>query len=329
MRKILLCLFSFLSFIPSITFASANDPLKIAMLIPGNIDDGGFMEAGYNGLLKIKKELELETSYIDKIQPKKELLINALRELAKKNPDMIIAHGGQNSQAVQAISNDYPDIKFVVVQGHVTGKNISSYEVLQEESAWLAGAAAGMLTETNIVGHISGIRVTPGLKGRAAFADGLKYTNPNATFLTNFCGYQDDSDIAYKVATSQIKAGADIIFTMLNSGRTGATKAMEENKVKQFGNVVDWYPTNPKVFAGSAIANVSMGSFQAAKDLKTGKWEANTINQIGLEDNNSVSLALAPYVSDEIKEKINTLRKEIVDGKIVVSIEYTGPEFQF
>jgi len=38
----------------TISFSAAEKPLKFAMLIPGKIDDGGFMEAGDNGLIAIQ-----------------------------------------------------------------------------------------------------------------------------------------------------------------------------------------------------------------------------------------------------------------------------------
>ena len=252
------------------------------MLIPGNIADGGFMQAGYEGLLAIHDELGAETSYIDAVKPEQPLLAAALRELAEGKPDLIIAHGGQNSPAIEEVAPEFPDIRFVVVQGGVTGPNVSSYEVLQEELAWLAGAAAGLMTETDVVGHISGIRVPPGLKGRGGFYNGLMHTNPDAKFLTTFAGNQDDNALSYKVAKAEIDAGADIIFTMLNAGRTGAIDAMREAGVKQIGNVRDWYPDAPDVFVASAVANVSMPSLVAARDLANGTWEPGKVVQIGL-----------------------------------------------
>jgi basic membrane protein A len=42
--------------------AAQSSPLRISMLIPGQIDDGGFMEAGYNGLVAIRDQLGAETS---------------------------------------------------------------------------------------------------------------------------------------------------------------------------------------------------------------------------------------------------------------------------
>ncbi len=303
--------------------------LKVAMLIPGYIDDGGFMQAGYNGLLMIRNKLGAKINYIDKIKPKKDLLSAALRKLAAAGPDLVIAHGGQNAEAMVIVAPEFPKVKFVVVQGNVTGTNLSSYEVLQEQSAWLAGAAAGLLTKTNVVGHISGIRVRPGLKGRGAFYNGLKHTNPGAKYLTTFAGDQDDNELSYRVASAEIRAGADIIFTMLNAGRQGAIKAMRENKVYQIGNVRDWYPVAPDVFIASAIANVSIAGYRAAKDLSDGKWKPGVIRKIGIENPDAVSVPLAPHVSKAVRNKLKKLRQELADCKIEVSTKYDGPEFKF
>jgi basic membrane protein A len=180
--------------IPKLAFA--DPPLRVSMFLPGKIDDGGFMEAGYRGLLMARDQLDAEISYIDQTKPEFELQVAALRRLAAAKPDLVIAHGGQNSQSTAQVAAEFPELRFVVVQGNVTGDNLASYEVLQEQSAWLAGAASGLLTETNVVGHISGIRVTPGLRGRAGFADGLWHTNPEAQFLTIFNGSQDDVTLA-------------------------------------------------------------------------------------------------------------------------------------
>ena len=301
---------------------------EVGGLFSGRVDDGGFMQAGYNGLLAIRDELGAETRYLDGIPPEPEAMAAALRELAAAGPDMLIAHGGQTAPAVEAVAAEFPDVRFTVVQGALTGPNIASYEVLQEESAWLAGAAAGLLTKTGVVGHISGIRVPPGLKGRGAFYHGLVHTNPNAKFLTIFAGNQDDNDLSRRVASAEIDAGADIIFTMLNAGRTGAIEAMREKGVKQIGNVRDWYPDYPDVFIASAIADVSIPSLAAARDLAAGTWEPGVVRQIGLEDPEAVSLALAPDVPEDVRASVGDLAAEIVAGKIEVSVDYDGPEFQ-
>lgn len=170
--------------------AIAADRPSISVLIPGKHNDNGFMEAAYRGYEKIKTELDVDADYISDISATSDqkLLTDAMRKLAQKNPDMIIAHGGQCNAPAETVSKEFPNIKFVVIQGQVKGANLSSYVVRQEDSAWLAGALAGLTTKSNVVGHISGAWPKPGLMGRAAFYDGLKYVNPKATYLTWFTG---------------------------------------------------------------------------------------------------------------------------------------------
>jgi hypothetical protein len=55
-----------------------------------------------------------------------------------------------------------------------------------------------------------------------------------------------------------IGAKADIIFTMLNAGRYGATEACREGGARQIGNVRDWIALVPDVFIASAIAELGL-----------------------------------------------------------------------
>jgi basic membrane protein A len=326
-KKVSYVLFAIAFCMSAPSWAKDNSRIKVSMVIPGPIDDGGFMAAGYAGLLSVESQLGAEIKYIDKIKPEMDLLTEAIRSLAKENPDLIISHGGQTAKAMQAVAPEFPNIKFSVTQGDVSGENLSSYEVAQEQSAWLAGAAAGLLTKTGVVGHISAHRVKPGLKGRAAFADGLRATNPRAKFLTTFIGKQDDAALAKSTAEAQIKQGADIIFTMLSAERSGVIEACQEAGVHQIGNVRDWHKDYPDVFIASAMADVSVAPLRAAKDLADGNWQSGKVVKIGLGDTGAAKLALAPSVPDDVVKKIDKLTSEIESGKIEVSTEYTGEEF--
>lgn len=309
-------------------FEPVLQPLKVAMVIPGKIDDGGFMQGGYEGLMKIQKELGAEVRYLDDVAATDEALTAAIEELAAGKPDMLMAHGGQCAQAMQAASEKYPDIQFVVLHGDVSGKNLSSYGVVQEQAAYLAGAAAGLLTETGVVGHMSGLRVPAGVKARGAFADGLKRTNPEAVYLTNFSGDLNDQALAYQIANAEIDAGADIIFAMLNDGMPGVTKAVEERGIHQVADSKDRTATEPDVFMISAVSNVSMSAFTAASDYVEGRYQPGVIRAIGIETPGAIDVALAPYVPDAVKQEMEKLKEALKDGTITVDVVYTGVEFE-
>jgi basic membrane protein A len=296
-------------------------------MFPGRIDDGGFIEAGYRGLLRIRDELRIPVRYVDGIAPDEEAMKTALRELADSDAKLVIAHGGQAAEAVQRVAWEFPQQRFVSIQGHLTRPNLAIYEVLQEQSAWLAGAAAGQLTKSNVVGHLSGLRVRPGLNARAAFAAGLAHTNPRARLLTSFSGTQDDPAVARRVALAQIAAGADILFTMLNAGRTGAIEACRERGVKQIGNVRDWVAAMPEVFVASAVADAGIAVFHAGRDLSDNLFKGEVVKRFGVRFPDAVRLALAPTVSEAVRARIESLTKEMAAGAIAIPETYSGPEF--
>lgn len=299
----------------------------VAALFAGLIDDRGFMEAGYRGLTAARDATGVEISWIDKVQPQRDQLAAALRELAGRKPALVIAHGGQNNEAARIVAAEFPQIKFVVTQGNVTGPNLGSYEVLQEESAFLAGALAGWSTRTGTVGHMSGIRVTPGLKGRAAFANGVAYANPGVKFLTNFSGNQDDNALSKRVAAAMIAAKADIIFTMLNAGRAGAIEACREGGAKQIGNVRDWVDAMPDVFLASAVADSGFALRKAVEDLVAGALKVGGIERIGLNRPDAVRLTMSRSVREDMVSRILALATQIKGGAVHVSTEWSGPEF--
>nr|WP_067295110.1 BMP family protein [Marinobacterium profundum] len=313
-----------------ISASHAAEQLKISVLIPGKHNDNGFMEAAYRGYEKIKNELPIEASYVSDISATSDpvLLTEAMRKLAAEGPDMIIAHGGQCNGPAETVSKEFPNIKFVVIQGHVQGPNLSSYVVKQEESAWLAGALAGLSTKSNVVGHISGAWPKPGLMGRAAFYDGLMYVNPEAKFVSWFTGDLDNTAINGDAAKGEINYGADVIYTMLNAGRQGVIDEIKSHKgkVRHIGNVSDW-TTVDDTFIGSAVADASVAILNAARDLSDGSWKPNRVEEIGLSQSDVVTLAYSKDVSPDVQEKITTLKDKILSGDIKIKTQYDGQEF--
>lgn len=302
-------------------------PLSVGALFAGQVNDRGFMEAGWRGLERARTELGVQTRYLDGVQPRKDLLVAALTQLAGSGVDLVLAHGGQNNEACAEVAARFPQVKFAVTQGGVTAANLASYEILQEESAYLGGVLAALTTRSGVVGHMSGIRVRPGLKGRAGFAAGVRDTDPRVKLLTNFSGNQDDNALSKRVALAEIAGGADVIFTMLNAGRTGVTEACRERGARQIGNVIDWVAADPKVFVASAIADVSMAAFEAIQDAQRGALGVGAVRKLGLANEKAVRLTMAADVPPAVRERVARAAADIRAGRVKVPEEYTGPEF--
>ncbi|WP_171060779.1 BMP family ABC transporter substrate-binding protein [Poseidonocella sp. HB161398] len=297
--------------------------MKIAVFFIGALQDRGFNASALEGAEAASRLPGAEIEIVSGTPFEPSAMMRGL-EAAAGRSDGVIVIGGQGNGVAPQIAAAHPGRAFAVVQGAVTGPNLASYEVLQEQSAFLAGCLAARLTQSGTVGHLSGHRVAPGLKGRAAFAAGVAHADPSVRLLTGFCGTQDDSAVTEAWAARIASEGADILFTMLNAAREGASRACRAAGIRQIGNVSDWYAADPALYLGSAVARIDLGVLQAAEDMLAGV-SPEAVRHMGLAEG-AVRLALAPDAGAAVAEELAALARQIAAGQLAVPGGYDGPE---
>lgn len=300
---------------------------QLVALFAGPARDNGFYESGLRGALAACDELGLDFRFEEGFGPKAEALIEAARTAARAQPEYLLVHGGSSDVAVETVAPEFPATRFLSTHGTRAGSNFSAFNIRQPQSAFLAGALAALLTRTGVVGHLSGIRIAPGLHARAAWAQGVHHVNPDVRIVTCFCGTQDDNAVSHRHARAVLGEGADVLYTMLNSGRTGAIDACRETGARQIGNVIDWCALHPDVFIASAIADNGRGVLQWLRDAHSGRLSTGEVRSLGMEEPEAVRLAMAPGVPQAARERIESLAQAVVQGHIVLRTEYAGPEF--
>lgn len=188
---------------------------RIAVVLFGPEGRGSFNESGWEGAQRARAAGHtLDVHWIAPLDGAQRA--EALRALCAQGLDLLVAHGGQGDVPVGVVAPEFPGTRFAITQGHFLSPNTACYEVLQEHSAFLAGVLAGLVSQTRVVGHMSGEKVRPGLKGRAAFAHGLRSAAPDCRFVTHFCGQQHNPELAYEVTRALQREGADLVFAMID-----------------------------------------------------------------------------------------------------------------
>jgi len=296
-------------------------------MFPGRVDDGGFVEAGYRGLLRAGAELGIPVQHVAGVPADGERMLAELRRLAASDATLVIGFGAVASEPTQRVAWEYPAQRFVSVQGTLTRPNLAVYAVLPEQSAWLAGALAGLVTQTNVVGHLAGERSTLSLHMRAGYAAGLKTARPQARLLSTFIGDGDDAPRAQAVALAQIRAGADVLFTMLGAGESGATAACRDRDVRQIGGVRDWVATDPGAYLASAVADPGFAIYMAVRDLRDNLVKGEVVKRYGVHYPEAVRLALGRDVPADTTARIERYRERIAAGGIVIPTTYAAPDF--
>lgn len=298
---------------------------RVAVVLFGPREEGGFNECGAAGAERARAFAPgLEVVWCEPPADR----AACVRDLARQGYTLIVAHGGQGDAPVAAVAPDFPATAFAVTQGSQPAANVACYDALQEHSAYLAGVLAALQTRSGVVAHMSGERVRPGLKGRAAFADGVARTRPEVRLLTTFCGNQHDADLAYRVVAAQARAGADILFAMIDGGRAGALRAGREFGVRHIGNVFDWTAREPESCIASAVADSGECIVRAVRDHAAGALRTGEVVHVGSESPEVVRLAMGDAVDASTRAAVAAVARQLADGRIQPAIEYTGREFE-
>jgi basic membrane protein A and related proteins len=298
----------------------------IALALFGPQGKGSFNESGHQGAIAARAAGHaVDVHWISAQDPQERA--QALHQICTDGCDLLIAHGGQGDIPVATVSPAFTDTRFAITQGHFVSPNTACYEVLQEHSAFLAGILAGLASRTGTVAHLSGERVRPGLKGRAAFADGVVAAGTGCRLLTTFIGHQHDPQLAYSSSLALHHAGADIIFAMIDGGRDGVSQACREWPMHQIGNVLDWVARDPDVFLASAVADSGQCVREAIEDHVHQRLRTGTIRTFGLERSDYVRLVCGADVSQEHRLELTRWQQRLIEGSYQPATDYNGPEF--
>lgn len=155
--------------------ASASDgksKLKVAMCLSGDINDAGWNQSAYEGLLEAADKYGIETAYTESIDQVN--YESSLREYASAGYDLILAVGAEFSDACLAVGTDFPDVKFADFNGACEQEpNVASYRYTTTETGFLAGVISALLSDSGKVGYIAGSSAAHIQDAINAFKDGV------------------------------------------------------------------------------------------------------------------------------------------------------------
>lgn len=297
--------------------AFAADPIKVGILIPGSKSDKGWMESGYDGLVasekkygdKIKVQMIENINYADMEQ--------ALTNLASGN-ELVIGVGGQTQAAVYKIAKRFPRTKFSIVGGNEAEAlaNVAGYDVKQAEIAFVAGAAAAMLSKTGAVSYVGGLEIPSIVNAGKEFGEGAKYINANIKYFENYTGDFDDVAKSKEATLAAIAQGADIHYHILNLGLRGMEQAAKEKNTHIIGSYTDRCGSDP-LYVAYSITGVGYQVQYAIAEMVKGTWKPG-YKEFGLKMGPEASNMVLCGGTPAQKAKLEEIMKDILAGKITV-----------
>jgi basic membrane protein A and related proteins len=322
---------------PAAPAANTAKKIKVGLVTDvGSLDDKSFNASAWAGVQRAVKELGVEAKAIESKQPTD--YQKNIDQFVSEGYDLVITVGFLMGDDTAKAAAANPNAKIAIVDvGYFDDKapkNVMGLLFAEDESGFLAGATAGWMTKSNVVGGVYGINIPPVCKFRVGYENGAKYANPNVKTLGV---YQEPGPKAFndpewggKTAKSQIDENADVIFSAGGqTGNGGLLKIAEEAKagksVLGIGVDQDQYNTLEgarPILLTSAMKRVDVATYTAVKAVVDGAFKGGNV----VFDIKNDGVGLAPFhdvdgkVPADIKEKVTKLIADLKSGAVKTNV---------
>jgi basic membrane protein A len=303
--------------------AIAADFTPAVIFDMGGKFDKSFNEAAYNGAEKFKAETGIP--YLEFEVTNESQRDQALRRMARRGANVVIAVGFSFATPLATIAKEYPDTKFVIIDSVVDAPNVQSVVFKEHEGSFLVGMAAAMASKTGKVGFVGGMDI-PLIRNFAhGYEQGVKYVNPNAEVFVNMTGTTpaawNDPAKGAELAQSQFDRGADVVYAAAGGTGLGVLQAAADSGKLSIGVDSNQNYLHPGSVLTSMLKRVDVAVYNAFKTAKDGTWQPGEKN-LGLADN-GVGYALddnnRSLITPEMEKKLEDAKAKIISGELKVS----------
>ena len=265
--------------------------IKIAVIFTGSgLGDKSFNDLIYDGLLRAQEELNIEFDYSEPMYPEK--YRESILEFAKtRDYELIIAVGPEQEKDVKAISEEYPNQKFTLIDSKLEGRNISSIYTRWEEQAFLNGVIAGLLSKIeyektgniNKAGVVIGMEVTHLREGAIGFEAGYKYVFPAGEVITANVNNFSDPLKAKEISLLMYSKGVKYIQHLAGASGLGVFAAAKEAGGYAFGVDENQNSFDPTVIISTSTRYINEIVFNEIKSVKDNTWK-DGVHYSGLKE---------------------------------------------
>ena len=304
-------------------------PIKVGLVTDvGKINDGTFNEFAYTGFKKAVDEFGLQSAYIETLAPTD--YEKNIEQFAQEGYDMIITVGFMINDATTAAAKKYPNILFAGVDEGSSEPNFAGLVFSEDQSGFLAGCLAGLMTKSNVVGIVAGMEIPPVIKFRKGYENGVKYVNPNAKVLGVYIDSFVDAARGKEAALSQVAEGADVIFGAGGQTGSGGITGAAARGVWVIGVDQDEYLTTfgkgsvagAGYLLSSAMKRVDVAVYNAIKMAVYNAWKGGNV----LFEAKNDGVGLAPYhdseksIPQEVKDKLIQIAADMKTGAVTSGV---------
>ncbi len=297
----------------------AKSDFKVAVIHIGDPADGaGYTYAHDQGIVAMQKELSLSDDQIirkNNVDDTDAVAIRtAMEECIEEGADIIFGTSWGYMDTMKELADEHKDIIFSHCSGYLSNDtNFNNYFGRIYQVRYLAGIAAGMKTESNMIGFVAamGIDNSEVTGGINAFALGVESVNPDAKIYVKVTNTWFDPTLEQQAAEALLDMGCDVIAQ--HGDTTAPQMAAQARGVWGCGYNSDMTKDAPQAHLTAPIWNWGKYYTEATKAAKEGNWKSE--NYFGGLAEGLVDVSpLSANCAEGTQEAIDAAKKKILDG---------------
>ena len=305
---------------PNGTHAASSEP-TVALVVGGSFGDRAFFDSAKAGCDRLMAEgIQVETT-----ECKNENHIQQIYNAAEKSDVVVLV--GWELYDVETVAPEYPDTRFIWIDNETSAPvaNVLNITYAQNEGSFLAGYIAAKVSQTGVIGAMAGKDQTVINDFLVGYQQGARYADPEIAVEVIYSNNYDDPAIGKNCALELHEKGADVVFQIASKCGSGVFDAAKEKGFYAIGVDSDQKHIAPEVIICSMCKGVGDSIYDAVKQYvekgdDCGLWGTTWVADmatgyvgIGYGEEDSVQ-----QIHDEIKQEVEILAKQIVDGEIIV-----------
>ena len=296
------------------TPAASKDPLKIGFVYVAPLTDAGWVRQHDQGRRAVDAALgdRVKTSYVENVAegPDAERVI---RDLAQTGHKLIFTPSFGYMEPTLKVAKDFPDVRFESITGYKTTANVAAANARYYEGRYLAGIAAGRMTQTHVAGYVAGFPIPEVLQGINAFTLGMRSVNPKATVRVVWLNAWFDPPRERDAAMTLFNQNVDVIAFHTGSNAV-MVAAQERGKM-----AVAYHSDMRRVAPDAQIVAVSheWGTYytQRAQALLNGTWASGSVWG-GVAQGMVKVDSFGPKVPQAVVQEVMARQKEVASGSL-------------
>ena len=298
----------------TITSVAVTEPLKIGFVYVAPLTEAGWVRQHENARLALEKNLgaRVKTTYVENVSEGADAE-RVIRDLAQQGHQLIFTPSFGYMEPTLKVAREFPAVKFESITGYKTAANVAVANARYYEGRYLAGIAAGRMSQSGVAGYVAGFPIPEVLQGINAFTLGMRSVQPQAEVKVIWLNAWFDPPRERDAAMTLFNQNADVLA--FHTGSTAVMRAAQERGKLAVAYHSDMRQTAPDAQLLAVTHQWADYYTQRARAVLQGDWKSGQVWG-GIKEGMVRVGDFGPKVPQAVQKEVLARQQEMAAGQL-------------